>query len=121
MKTFIFEILAALILFSPLQAAATGNAAPANAMSAPAGQAPDVVTQKLSALIHAGKYAEAQQLTVGLLAAYPDDQRLIKAKGLLDKLLAPSASATNSQPENSVSTPPSTAPSEQLTGMDKID
>jgi len=80
----------------------------------PTGQAPDDVIKKLSELIHAGKYPEAQQMTVGLLAAYPDDQRLIKAKTLLDKLLVVSSS---SQPTNSVAQPAT----EQLTGMDKVD
>jgi hypothetical protein len=55
--------------------------------AAPAGQAPDDVMKKLSDLVHAGRYTEAQQLTAALLLAFPDDHRLIKAKELLDKAL----------------------------------
>jgi len=47
-------------------------------------QAPDDLLKKLSGLIHAGKYEGAQQLATGLLVAYPNDQRLIQAKALLD-------------------------------------
>jgi len=89
-----------------------------NAASASLGQAPDDVIKKLSDLVHDGKYAEAQQLAAGLLLAYPDDQRLIKAKTLLDKLLAASNS---SQPTNSVAQPAASGTSEQLTGMDKVE
>jgi hypothetical protein len=101
------------------------NAAAANTTSA--GQAPDEVMKKLSDLVHAGKYAEAQQLTAGLLLAYPDDQRLIKAKALLDKALASSKPA---DPAASTTPPVSNVVSEQLapsanakqfTGMDKVD
>jgi hypothetical protein len=70
---------------------------PSTAMTAspaPPAQAPDEVTNKITGLVHDGKYAEAQGLTTGLLMAYPNDQRLIKAKALLDKLLSPGASAT---------------------------
>lgn len=65
--------------------------ATASAPSMPSGkQASDDMTKKITELVHAGKYAEAQQLTTGLRVAYPDDQRLIKAKGLIEKLLAAS-------------------------------
>jgi hypothetical protein len=60
---------------------------PTAANPAPAGQAPDDVMKKLSELVRAGKYTEAQQLTAALLLAFPDDHRLIKAKELLDKAL----------------------------------
>ena len=63
-----------------------GNATSANV--SPAGQAPDDVMKRLSDLVHAGNYAEAQRLTSGLLAAYPGDERLIKAELLLEKSLA---------------------------------
>src|ERR1039458_5561315 len=58
--------------------------------------------------------------------AYPDDQRLIKAKALLDKsLAAASAKATPSidpPAVDSTSTPPaSIATATQLSGMDKVD
>jgi hypothetical protein len=99
------------------------NATAAN--SAPTVQAPDDVMKKLTDLVHAGKYAEAQQLTGGLLLAYPDDQRLIKAKALLDKSLAagsakaiPSADPSAS---DSVPTPVTGTAATQLTGMDKVD
>ena len=96
-----------------------------SASQAPTGQAPDDVIKKLSDLTHTGKYSEAQQMTVGLLAAYPDDQRLIKAKAILDKLLTATtptdATPNDSQPANSVVQPATSVTSEQLTGMDKID
>jgi hypothetical protein len=92
-----------------------------------AGQAPDDATKKITELVHAGKYAEAQKLTTGLLVAYPDDQRLVKAKAMLDKLLAAAGSAApgadSHQPSsNSVSAqPPAHSNAEQLDGMDKVD
>src|SRR5579863_6879042 len=55
----------------------------------PAGQAPDEATRKITELVHAGNYSEAQQLTIGLLVAYPNDQRLIRAKALIERLRAP--------------------------------
>jgi len=98
---------------------APSDAAPAQGgASADAGQAPDAATKKISELVHAGKYADAQQLTTGLLLAYPNDQRLIRAQALIAKLIAGGGSAANnSQPA------PSTADTsaEQLTGMDKVD
>jgi hypothetical protein len=84
------------------------------ASPAPTAQAPDEVTNKLSELVHAGKYAEAQQLTTGLLLAYPDDQRLVKTKALLDKLVAP---VTTHQP----ALPAVNTNVEQLTGMEKVE
>ena len=121
MKSIIFGfILVLAIAFSSLaqltNTPADTNAAVANPV--PAGQAPEDVVKKLSNLVHDGKYAEAQQLASGLLLAYPDDQRLIKAKTLLDKLLAASNS---SQPTNSVAQPAASGTSEQLTGMDKVE
>jgi formylglycine-generating enzyme required for sulfatase activity len=97
--------------------AAETNAAAAN--PAPADQAPDDVMQKLSGLVHAGRYAVAQKLTEGLILAYPDDQRLIKAKALLDKAVA-SAKPAEATP-SSVARPAVAAPSAQLTGMDKVE
>ncbi len=96
------------------------------ANAAPSDLAPDEVMKKLSDLVHAGKYAEAQQLTTGLLLAFPDDQRLIKAKALLDKsLAAASANATtraDPAPGNVASAQPAaSATTTQLTGMDKVD
>jgi hypothetical protein len=100
-----------------------------NAASGPpaAGQASDDVTRKITDLVNSGKYAEAQQLTTGLLVAYPDDQRLIKTKVLLEKLLAPGGSANetpnNTQPINNVTPaqPATNANVEQLTGRERLD
>jgi hypothetical protein len=106
-------------------APADTNATAANA--APASRAPDDVMKRLSDLVHAGKYTEAQQLTTGLLAAYPDDQRLIKAKALLDKALASSlsteAAANSNQPATNAASvqPGASANANQPTGMDKVD
>lgn len=80
------------------------------------------MTQKITELVHAGKYVEAQQLTTGLLVAFPNDDRLIKAKALIDQLLA--SSAASSVTPQAAPTPPVPAPSgdvEELTGMDKVD
>ena len=99
LKSFILVCAVSVATASPSLAQLTNAPADTNAIatnSAPAGQAPDDVVQKLSGLIHAGKYAEAQQLTSGLLLAYPDDQRLIKAKTLLDKLLTSATPSDNS-------------------------
>jgi hypothetical protein len=99
----------------------------AAAKTAPTGQAPVEVMKKLSDLVHAGKYAEAQQLTAGLLLAYPDDQRLVKAKALLDKSPAAAGTAnaapsSNQQANDAVSTPPVASMSaRQFTGMDKVE
>jgi hypothetical protein len=112
--------LLALTVRVPLLAQST-TPSPADAKPAQAGQAPDEATRKISDLVHAGKYTEAQQLTNGLLIAYPDDQRLIKAKALIEKLLVPggstSAAPTNSKPAQ----PAANTNPEQLTGMDKVD
>jgi len=133
-KSFILGFLVVLIFLPPLyaqtaaNAPADSNAAPAGTTAAnptPAGQAPDDVMKKLSDLVHAGKYPEAQQLTAGLLLAYPDDQRLIKAKTLLDKLPATAGSANAAAAGNPpASNAPSAQPNandEKLTGMDKVD
>jgi len=103
-----------------------GNATTANVP--PTGQALDDVMKKLSDLVHAGKYTEAQGLTTGLLLAYPGDRRLIKAKALLDQSLAsskradPAASSNPPPASNVISDQPETnTNSEPLTGMDKVD
>jgi hypothetical protein len=85
------------------------------------GQTPEEITRKITELVHAGKYAEAQKLTEAMLIAYPNDQRLIKAKALIAQLLA-SAGSTSAAPITSQSTQPATnsAP-EALAGMDKVD
>lgn len=79
--------------------------------------------KKLSDLVHAGKYAEARQSVAALLILYPDDQRLSKAKSVLDKSPA-SADPTNAAPNaNAVAPaqPGANTTGEQLTGMDKVD
>lgn len=106
--------------------AQTGSPAPAQTTTATA-QAPDDVLKKLSDLVHAAKYAEAQQTVGALLILYPADQRLIKAKALLDNALASPKSANPAEsgnpPTNSGAPPQPVADtnSERLTGMDKVD
>ena len=98
------------------------NVAPSPSTS-PVSQAPDEVIKKLSALIHGEKYTEAQQLISGLMIAYPDDARLIKAKGLLEKLLT-TAKPGESSSANGQPTAPATQtqPAQgQFTGMDKLE
>ena len=108
-------------LLAQAPAPSPGDANPAAPTSAPSGQAPDDLTKKITELVHAGKYTEAQQLTAGLLVAYPNDQRLIKAKALIEKLLAPAGPTSpapgSSQPAESVGN----ANAVQLTGMDKVE
>jgi hypothetical protein len=120
MKSQIIGFFLALIVLPSLHAqTATNVPADTNIVVAnpiPAGQAPDEVMKKLSGLVHAGKYVEAQQLTAGLLLAYPDDQRLIKGKALFDEFLA-AQSATNTVPAPQ----PTNMPAEQVTGMDKVE
>ena len=103
---------------SSANAAAAPRATPSSA--APAAQAPDDATKKLSELVHAGKYTEAQQLTSGLLVAYPDDQRLIKAKALIEKMLSTAGQAApgGSQPVQSAAANTNAV---QLTGIDKLE
>ncbi|MGB8583120.1 MAG: hypothetical protein WCD47_20045 [Candidatus Sulfotelmatobacter sp.] len=122
-KLFILALALTLILL-PLYAQTAAQAPAANAAAGtavPAGQAPSEMTAKITELVHAGKYTEAQQLTTGLLAAYPGDQRLIKAKALIENLIAPGGS-TNATPTNSQPVqPPAGANREELTGMEKVD
>jgi hypothetical protein len=110
---------------APPQAPADNNPMAANPTTA--GQAPDDMTNKITDLYHNGKYAEAQQLTTGLLVAYPDDQRLIRAKALLEKLLAPAGSATatlgsNQPTSNAAPAQPATNTNAgQLSGRERLD
>jgi hypothetical protein len=128
MKGLLLGFVIALIFVLPLNAQVVTNESRANtnvtgaAPSASAtGQAPGDVTKKITDLVNAGKYAEAQQLITGLLVAYPDDQRLITAKALIEKLLAPGGSA-NPAPENSQpAQPAANSGVEELTGIDKVD
>jgi hypothetical protein len=85
------------------------------------------VTSKISALVHAGKYAEAEKLTAASLMVYPDDQRLVKAQALITRLLAPGSSTEI--PASSLPAPPSppstptapTAPASNATAALPVD
>jgi hypothetical protein len=130
-KPLILGFILALIYLPPLHAqtegGTSGDTRPSPASRTTPGQAPDEVMKKLSNLVHAGNYVEAQQLTVGLLLAYPDDQRLIKAKALLDKSLATAGTASvtpdgNLPVDNVASAPPAASTrGEPLAGLDKVD
>ena len=116
---------------TPAKARASGDAAAGASVPArnaiPAGQAPEEVMKKLSALVHEHKYTEAKQLTEGLLVAYPGDSRLIKGHALLEKLLtAPDAGpASDVAATTSASTQPvqpaALSIAQPLGGMDKVD
>jgi hypothetical protein len=85
-----------------------------------AARASDEMTKRITDLVNAGKYLEAQALTTGLLVAYPNDERLIQTQALL-KQLVPTA-AVPSTPGISLSAQPATgADAGHLTGMDKVD
>jgi hypothetical protein len=124
---FLLGFLLALIVLPPFEAQTPGNPPAdtnANAKAAnptSAGQAPDELTKKISELVHAGKYTEAQQLNTGLLLAYPEDQRLIKAKALLETLLA--ATPGSNQPTNNGASaqPVTNTNAVKFTGMDKVE
>ena len=130
LRTFVFVLALSSCIATSLRAQTAADAR--EQTSGTASQAPDDVMKKLSELVHAGKYAEARQSVTALLILYPDDQRLTKAKTLLEKSAAsgdPAAAspagtpAANNLPETNVaSAPPAAKPSgEQLTGMDKVD
>ncbi len=97
------------------------GSASADTNPSPAGQAPDEATKKVTELVHAGEYAEAQKLTGGLLIAYPDDQRLLKAKALIDKLLVSAGSKSAVAATNPAPQPQTDVNADRLTGMDKVD
>jgi hypothetical protein len=124
-KNFRYCILVAFFVLVPSfpihsQTAPT-DANPISAIPVPPPQAPDEATRKITGLVHAGKYAEARKLTDGLLIAYPADQRLIKAKSLIERMLSPGG-ATGAIPTSGQATKPeTTANANQLTGMDKVD
>ncbi|MBZ5694455.1 MAG: hypothetical protein LAN36_03740 [Acidobacteriia bacterium] len=110
---------------TPANAPADANAAAAKTTLT--GQAPDDVMKRLSDLVRAGKYAEAEQSVTALLILYPDDQRLIKAKALLDKALASpkpaDPAASRNPPASNVASaqPAFNGNAEPFTGMDKVD
>jgi len=117
---FVLGLLLALILPPRLHTQTAAGTPAINAAApnpTPVSQAPDEATQKITELVHAGKYPEAQQLTTGLLVAYPNDQRLIKAKALIEKLLSPAGSPSATPGSQSASS----ANAAQLTGMDKVE
>ena len=89
--------------------------------SLPRAQAPDEMTRKITELVHAEKYTEAQKLTAGLLVAYPDDQRLIKAKSLIEKLLSTGDAIGHDAIVLPAAAHATAANAIPLTGMDKID
>jgi hypothetical protein len=110
--------------FPPVQAQTAANVpggSNATATPAPTARAPDEMTKKIAELVHAGKYPEAQQLTTGLLVAYPNDQRLIKAKALIEKLLSPAGSASATPSSSQPARPALNASAAQLSGMDKVE
>jgi hypothetical protein len=116
------------LMVRPSLQAQTELPAPATAPAAdpaPTGQAPSEVLKKLSDLIHSGKYVDAQQLAAGLLLAYPDDQRLIRAKALLDKAVSSSQPADNGtsarQSANRLAPTAAGVKATPLTGMDKVE
>ena len=116
--SFLRVSLAALLSLAPLHAQTQANrAAPDTTSSA---QAPSDMTAKITALVNAGKYTEAQQLTTGLLVAYPGDQRLIKTKALLEKMLAAPV-APGAKPENPQGQAAAGESAALLTGEDKLD
>jgi hypothetical protein len=118
MKALLLGFLVVLTFLPPLRAQ-TRTSAVAPAPTTTASQAPNEVTQKLSNLVEAGKYAEAQELTAGLLVAYPDDQRLIKTQALLKQVLSSKAGAHLNAGVNSADQPATDGG--QLVGMDKVD
>ena len=120
-KLFICGVLIVLGSVASLRA----QAAPSDPTAAPAapaaGQASDEMTKKITDLVNAGKYAEAQALTAGLLVAYPNDQRLIKTEALLKQLLAPAAEAPSTPNGKLSAAPAADAGTIQLSGMEKVD
>jgi hypothetical protein len=119
MRSSILVSFVALSFLPPLHAQTAATApADSNTTAAPTAQAPDDATKKITELVHAGKYTEAQQLTTGLLVAYPNDQRLIKAKAVIEKLSVPAGPAN--APPGSRRTAENTN-AEKLTGMDKVE
>lgn len=117
-RLFIVRALCFALVFTAPLLAQTPDVAPSTT-TAPA-QAPDDMTRKITELVHAGRYAEAQQLTTGLLVAYPNDERLIKAKTLIDQLLAAPA-VPNAATQPTTAAPFVSTEGEELTGMDKVD
>jgi hypothetical protein len=116
-----FSLLIVLIAHSILHAqsvASTPSNASLTADHTPAAQAPDEMTKKITDLVHAGKYLEAEKLTEGLLIAYPDDQRLIKAKTLIENALTPVGSASAAPGSSQLA---AHSDVENLNGMERVE
>lgn len=120
-KLLIFGLVLVLGDLAPMCAQDTSADSIAAASTPAAARAPEDVAKKITDLVNAGKYAEAQALTTGLLVAYPNDQRLIKTQALLKQLLTPVASAPPTSEVSPSAQPATDADTEQLTGMDKVD
>ena len=122
-RKFVLSTSLLLLLWLPLLHAQTASTGPNPAATATQAnhQAPDEMTKKITDLVLAGKYAEAQKLTEGLLIAYPSDQRLIKAKALIDSRLASGNSASAALVGSQPAQPAANANAAQLTGMDKVE
>jgi hypothetical protein len=116
-KSLLFGFVLALVVHPSIHAQTTIGA-PTAANTTPASQAPDEVMKKLSDLVHAGNYAEAQQTVAALLILYPDDQRLVKAKVLLDTAYVTAGAPSANPSTSNVASP---QPASNLTGMDKVD
>lgn len=110
-RVVVLGVVGAGFLTGHVRAYAQAGAGAAADGQAVAGQAPEEATKKITELVRAGKYAEAQQLVGGLLIAYPNDERLTKAKALIEKLSAAPVTAASG----------SVGSGETLTGMDKVD
>ncbi|HWZ98901.1 MAG TPA: hypothetical protein VN025_14180 [Candidatus Dormibacteraeota bacterium] len=110
-----------IVLLLPATARSAAQA-PNNSAAQSSSQAPDEMIKKLADLVHAGRYDEARQSVAGLLILYPDDQRLVKAKALLDNAptaASPAPTTLASNPASGESAPSQS--STQLTGMDRVD
>jgi hypothetical protein len=116
----LFFVLGGLAFLRAQTAPGDSNAAPSTPGAV---QAPDAITKKITDLVNAGQYTEAQQLATGLLVAYPNDQRLIKARSLLEKLVAPGSSTGAAPPSDHPGSniPAAQLAAPQLTGMDKVE
>ena len=120
-KLLIFGLSLVLGCMAPMCAQNASTDPKAASSTANAAQAPEDMTKKITDLVNAGKYAEAQALTTGLLVAYPNDQRLIKTQALLKQLLTPVAATPSTREASPSAQPVTDANTEQLTGMDKVD
>jgi hypothetical protein len=121
---FLKHLSLAAVLLLPV-AVSSAAQEPNNSAARSSSQAPDEMTKKLADLVHAGRYDEARQSVVGLLILYPDDQRLVKAKVLLDNSPAianPAAPAAGDPGGDSAPAQSSRSNAgAQLTGMDRVD